>query len=521
MHHLSRVYRIGIILLFITGLWAVTQRATLAVLVPDESDTPDVVESYSNASFTVNYNPASCTGNVTDWPPDAAAAMNHVADILDDLLTNNGTIVIAACYEVQEAGTLAAAGPERSLEACASGDGSLPVANTAYPVALANALCGADQNGASPEISASANSTVNWDFCTTNCTWPDTDKFDFVSTMLHELLHGLGWVDNIRQEGAFDGTPNIFSRFIACNGATDGVCTDGQRLTELAEGQVLAAALTVGSGKLSFTGANAKAAFAGEFTGAATAQGPLLFAPNPYQQGSSISHWDDTSPTNTGRMMNAATGAGPSSRVVDAITLMSLKDLGWSVLESSDFSDASPNGYGTARHYNAAGIVGHSFLGASVSFEAAPARSAQADSGNDGLVRTAWADGAQGGAVTATVANRAGCLSGWVDWQGDGSFGETGDQVLPMQVVGLGANTLQFAVPAGSFTGSGGNRTLTARFRLVPDWDGDGSCTDQPAVQPAGSVFGGEVEDYSWVFDAAGNPIQPVSYFIFLPLVVR
>ena len=37
MHHLPRVHRIGVILLFITGLWAVTQRATLAVLVPDGS----------------------------------------------------------------------------------------------------------------------------------------------------------------------------------------------------------------------------------------------------------------------------------------------------------------------------------------------------------------------------------------------------------------------------------------------------------------------------------------------------
>ena len=449
-------------------------------------DTPGVVESYSNASFTVNYNPASCQGNVTDWPPDAAAAMNHVADILDDLLTNNGTIVIAACYEVQEAGTLAAAGPETSVEACASGGGSLPVANTAYPVALANALCGADQNGASPEISASANSIVNWDFCTTNCTWPDTDKFDFVSTMLDELLHGLGWVDNIGQEGAFDGTPNIFSRFIACNGATDGVCIDGQPLTELAEGQVLAAALTVGSGKLSFTGANAKATFAGEFAGAATVQGPFLFAPNPYQAGSSVSHWDDDSITNTGRMMNAATGPGPSSRVVDAITLMSLKDLGWSVLESSDFSDAAFGGYGTARHYNAAGTVGYSFLGDAISFEAAPARAGQTDSGNDGIVPTTWADGAQGGLVTATIANRAGCLIGWVDWQGDGSFGEADDQVLSMRTVGLGANAVQFPIPAGTFTGNGGNRTLTARFRLVPDWDSDGECTDQPTVQPGG-----------------------------------
>lgn len=516
MQCLNKIGYIGIIFLLVGGLWGVTQGVVLA-----EPDTPVVVESYSNATFTVNYNPASCVGTLTNWPADATAAMNHVADILDDAITNDGIIVINACYEVQDEGTLAAAGPERFVEECSSGDGALPVANTAYPVALANALCGADQNGATAEISASANSTIAWDFCTTNCTWADPNKYDFVSTMIHELLHGVGWVDNILDTGSFDGTPNIFSRFIACNGATDGVCTDGQPLTELAEGQVLAAALRVGSGKLSFTGANAKAAFAGEFAGAATVQGPFLFAPNPYQQGSSISHWDDANATNLGRMMNAATGPGPSSRVVDAITLMSLKDLGWSVLESSDFSDAALDGYGTARHYNAAGIVGYSFLGDAISFETAPARSAQADSGNDGLLPTTWADGTQGAQVTATVANRAGCLSGWVDWQGDGSFGQADDRVLSMRVIGLGANAVQFAVPAGTFDGNGDNRTLAARFRLIPDWDSDGSCDDQSVVQPAGAVYGGEVEDYRWIFDADGNPVQAVNYPIFLALIVR
>lgn len=516
MYRVYRIGQIGIILLLIGSVWGISQSVALA-----EPGTPVGVASYSNASFTINYNPASCEGNVSDWPTDATAAMNHVADILDDVIANEGAIVIDACYEVQGEGTLAAAGPERFVEECSSGGGALTVANTAYPIALANTLCGADQNGETPEISASANSTVDWDFCTTDCAWADPNKTDFVSTMVHELLHGLGWVDNILDNGFFDGTPNIFSRFLACNGTTDGVCTDGQLLTDLAEGQTLAAALTVGSGKLSFVGPNAKAAFAGEFDGAGSVQGPFVYAPNPYQQGSSISHWDDDHATNAGRIMNAATDTGPSSRAVDAITLMSLKDLGWSVLESSDFSDAALNGYGVARHYNGVGVVGYSFLGASISLEAAPSRSAQADSGNDGLTRTAWADGTQGGAVTATVANRAGCLSGWVDWQGDGSFGEAGDRVLSMQAVGQGANPLQFPVPAGTFDGNGDNRTLAVRFRLFPDWDGDGSCNDQPAVQPAGAVFGGEVEDYTWVFDANGNPLQPATYSIFLASIIR
>ena len=516
MQRLNQIGYIGIILLLIAGLWSISQGVALA-----EPDSPVGVVSYSNATFTVNYNPANCQGNVSDWPTDATAAMNHVADILDDVIANEGAIVIDACYEVQGAGTLAAAGPERFVEECSSGGGALPVANTAYPIALANALCGADQNGDSAEISATANSTIDWDFCTTSCTWADPNKYDFVSTMVHELLHGLGWVDNILDSGFFDGPPNIFSRFLACNGTTNGVCTDGQRLTDLAEGQTLAAALTVGSGKLSFVGPNAKAAFAGESAGADSVQGPFVYAPNPYEQGSSISHWDDDHATNVGRIMNAVTDTGPSSRAVDAITLMSLKDLGWSVLESSDFSDAEANGYGIARHYNAAGIVGYSFLGASVSLEGAPSRSAQTDSGNDGVTRTAWADGAQGGNVTATVANWAGCLSGWVDWQGDGSFGEADDRVLSMQAVGQGANPLQFPVPADTFDGNGNNRTLSARFRLFPDWDGDGSCTDQSAVQPAGAVFGGEVEDYRWVFNADGNPLQPVTYSIFLASILR
>ena len=480
---------------------------------------------YQNASFTVNYNPASCGQGVVPWPDPAQAAMNHVADILDDVIADNGTIVIDICLKPDTVDTLAAAGPTNFVEQCASGGGALPVANTAYPVALANARCGADQNGDQPEISASVNSVVTWNYCTTNCAWDNPNQFDFVSTLLHELLHGLGWVDNIVYDNngttAIDGTPNIFTRFLACNGDTANVCTDGQLLTDIAAGKPLGDALQVGNGKLSFTGPNSLAAFAGEFANVAGIRGPFVFAPNPYQQGSSVSHWGDDNAANLGRMMNAATGAGPSSRVVDAITLMSLKDLGWTVLESSDFSDGTLASYGTARHYNAAGIVNHSFLGETVTFEGTPARSGLADAGNDGVIPGTWADGPQQGRAAVTVANVPGCLNGWVDWNGDGDFSDTSEQVVPMRFVTAGNNDLLFDVPGGQFPGDGDSVALVARFRLVPDWDGDGTCNDQVAIQSAGAVFGGEVEDYQWTFTSAGVPVASASFKVYMAAVLR
>ena len=97
--------------------------------LPVAAESPQNI--YENPTFTVNYNPESCEGEVQAWPADGQAAMNHVVDIIDDLISNNVNIEVDACYKVDpDPNTLASAGPTSSVSTCETGSGSLPMTPT-------------------------------------------------------------------------------------------------------------------------------------------------------------------------------------------------------------------------------------------------------------------------------------------------------------------------------------------------------------------------------------------------------
>ncbi len=115
--------------------------------------------------------------------------------------------------------TLASAGPF-------SFDGPFankPVANTVYPVALANSLAGSDLFSSSPDINVSVNSAID---SVTTCFGgagyyygidrSPTTGIDLLTVLLHELGHGLGFVSFVDEStGSLGGTnPDIFTRFI-------------------------------------------------------------------------------------------------------------------------------------------------------------------------------------------------------------------------------------------------------------------------------------------------------------------
>ena len=115
----------------------------------------------------------------------------------------------------------------------------------------------------------------------------------------------------------------------------------------------------------------------------------------------------------------------------------------------------------------------------------------------DGVVRTPnikWQSGAGGGSVNVTVAGGPGCLSGWIDWNGNGNLTDAGDNILVNLLLGTGTSTQTFTVPVDPRNG-----TFYARFRLYPT-DPNNVCTS--ARTPTGSAINGEVEDYRWSFGA-------------------
>jgi hypothetical protein len=112
----------------------------------------------------------------------------------------------------------------------------------------------------------------------------------------------------------------------------------------------------------------------------------------------------------------------------------------------------------------------------------------------DGVVRTpnvSWQQGGGGGSIDVTVAGGPGCLSGWIDWNGDGDLTTGGDNILDNVLLAPGTSTQTFTVPVNP-----GSGTFYARFRLYPT--DNGACST--ARTPTGTVTGGEVEDYQWSF---------------------
>lgn len=122
----------------------------------------------------------------------------------------------------------------------------------------------------------------------------------------------------------------------------------------------------------------------------------------------------------------------------------------------------------------------------------------------DGVERTPGVNWtvSTGGSVNVTVAGGPGCLSGWIDWNGNGNLTDDGDNILNNILLNSGTSIQTFTVPVPV------NGTYYARFRLYPV-DGNNLCTTTRT--PTGEASGGEVEDYQWGFSPTAVTLAGIS----------
>jgi len=203
-----------------------------------------------------------------------------------------------------------------------------PLANTWFVGAVADSLSGFDRQPSRPDIEATFNSGIdNNDDCLRGTNWwlgidspAPRGTISLFDTVLHEIGHGLGVLSLVSQNGSFNGGFNDAYSYHLFDETINTFwrdMTDTQRQ-----------ASAINDNNLVWRGPNADAN-SGHITSGKTNGRIRIYAPNPYEPGSSVSHWD-TSLVPDELMEPSAT---PTSD--DRSTIQLLKDVGWRIVEGS------------------------------------------------------------------------------------------------------------------------------------------------------------------------------------------
>jgi len=179
---------------------------------------PPPVEILTNANMSASAN-IVVNYNGSGWTTQAVEAFEFAVAIWESLITSPVTIMVEASFEPLGGNILGGAGPVTMV----SGFPNAPLGNTWYPVAVANKLAGSDLDNSSVDIVAEFSSNfLGWHFGTGSST--PGDKISFVSVVLHELGHGLGFLGSMEAGGVcgnpnwgcygIGGDPYIYDRFV-------------------------------------------------------------------------------------------------------------------------------------------------------------------------------------------------------------------------------------------------------------------------------------------------------------------
>ncbi len=255
-------------------------------LDPHDSFTRVVPEPLPEGqALTSNAVLSNITVNYTGFTSQAQAAFQAAVDIWRTQVNSTVPIVIDATFSnLGSSGLLGQAG-FRNVFANFPG---APLADVYYPGPIANKRSNLDLNGSTTEIAASFNSTASWNYGTDGV--PVSGKVDFVSVVLHELGHGLGFVGTGTVSGSGLGNVGSIYPYVYDSNVVDSAGTSILNTAVYPINSTKLAALLMG------TGVSGPGLFWSGAAGAAGNAGsrPRLYAPSGYQAGSTYSHLDES-----------------------------------------------------------------------------------------------------------------------------------------------------------------------------------------------------------------------------------
>jgi len=259
----------------------------------------------NNVDIIVNYN---------GFTEEAQVAYQYAVDIWASLLKSPVQIVVNANFTELGQGVLGSAGPTTFVR---DFNGAVEE-NTFYPIALAEKLAGTNLNtpGAA-DINSNFNSDFDFYFGLDGN--PPAGQYDFVSIVLHELGHGLGFTGAASFENGIgtwsltsNNNPSIYTKFVELG--------DGTLITDIPSGTTEAGdAFT--SNNLFFNGA---------ISVSSLGETPKLFAPSSWNGGSSYSHLDEAEypAGDPNSLMSPQFGAGEAIHD-PGVSLDIFADMGW------------------------------------------------------------------------------------------------------------------------------------------------------------------------------------------------
>lgn len=220
--------------------------------------------------------------------------IHFAARLLEQVIDSSVPITIDAEFDSlscsSTVATLGSSGPSSYHYGNASSN--YPVANTYYVQALANSITGNDLSTAS-DMTLTFNSDIdNNNDCLANRNWyygldgdANAQDIDFLSTVLHETLHGLGFLTlvNVNTGSRLNNRDDIFSLMLEdhSEGKTWQQMTNAERVDSASDDP-----------DLHWIGSNVQADIG--ILSAGTNQGHVrMHAPSPINSGSSVSHFSN------------------------------------------------------------------------------------------------------------------------------------------------------------------------------------------------------------------------------------
>lgn len=280
--------------------------------IPPSSEVLNLLKSAEKKSeFIVDYN---------YFPQEAIEAFDFAVGLWERLIESPVPIHIEANWTTRGQNVLGSCGPsdyEMNFEGA-------PRKNVYYPIAAAEKIMGRELTGAErPDMNAYFNKDILWYFGTDGQT-PDS-LYDFVTVVLHEIGHGLGftgffYADNSQGGYGFweQGDLTSFDQMVMRS--TGELLTD----TLVFENPSNALKNALVSGNLY---AKSPAAFTNSY--------PRLYAPGSWDDGSSIYHLNDATYASSNRnsLMTHAMGRGEATHDPGPVTMGILADIGWKNLK--------------------------------------------------------------------------------------------------------------------------------------------------------------------------------------------